>query len=198
MGVVNPMKDLHANAGKLEMIIGPMYSGKSSSLIHRIRQYRVIGQTVLVINHSCNARYTDASFVSSHDKVTVDAVNSECLMPLLGEDAINIVEIDVICIEEAQFFEDLYEFVILCVERYGKHIIVSGLDGDFNRKPFRQVLDLIPLSDIVERRNALCITCKDGTLASFSKRIVNVADRVLVGSDDKYIPVCRYHYHNEQ
>jgi thymidine kinase len=196
MSVVNPMKDLHANAGKLELIIGPMYSGKSSSLIHRIRQYRVIGQKVLVINHSCNTRYTDASVVSSHDKVTIDAVNCERLMPLLV-DAKN-TDVNVICIEEAQFFEDLYEFVMLCVEQHGKHIIVSGLDGDFNRKPFRQVLDLIPLSDIVERRNALCITCRDGTLASFSKRIVNVSDRVLVGSDDAYIPVCRYHYHNEK
>lgn len=196
MKKIYTMKELNNNAGKLELIIGPMYSGKSSSLINRIRQYRIIGQKVLVLNHVSDTRYGTDSVIISHDKIAIDSLTSEHLMLFLQKEKEIILGNNIICIEEAQFFEDLYEFVTLCVEKYGKHVIVSGLDGDYNRKPFEQIINLIPLSDIVERRNALCIECKDGTLASFSKRIVNASDRFVVGSDDKYIPVCRYHYNN--
>jgi thymidine kinase len=77
------------------------------------------------------------------------------------------------------------------VEKHKKHVIVSGLDGTYERKPFIEVLKLIPIADEVIRLNALCIRCCNGTLASFSKRIVQDTNIELVGGTESYIPVCR-------
>jgi thymidine kinase len=194
MRIANTMKELHCNSGKLELIIGPMYSGKSSCLISRIRQHEILGMSIMVLTHSSDTRYSDDAKVSSHDKVHIDATNCVALLPILDTDEYKTAE--VVCVEEAQFFEDIYEFVVKAVEEHQKHLIVSGLDGDFQRQPYRQILDLIPLADIVERKNALCIQCRDGTLASFSKRIVSSEDRLLIGGKNTYIPVCRFHYNH--
>ena len=185
------MQRLNENVGKLELILGCMYSGKSTALINKRRQYELLGKTTFAINHSYDDRYGTFA-ICSHDRATTDAFTSDELMPLLSCDRYK--RADILLIEEAQFFADLYEFVEHAVEKDDKHVIISGLDGDYRRRPYDQLMRLIPLADVVERRNALCIECKDGTLASFSKRIVENDDSVLVGANDAYIPVCRYHY----
>lgn len=159
----------------------------------RIRQHTVLGQNVLVINHSSNKRY-NATGICSHDRVHMDAIQAEFLYDVFNLHDTAYNNADIICVEEAQFFDDLKRFVEHAVECDKKHVIVCGLDGDYQRRPYRQLIDLIALADTVEKRNALCIKCRDGTLASFSKRTVESTERHLVGSDDAYIPVCRYHY----
>ena len=146
---------------------------------------------MLVVNHVSDTRYKENA-VCSHDNIVVEAL---CLTSLKDIWAMErYKETEVIFVEEAQFFDDLYEFVKKTVDEDEKHVILCGLDGDFNRQPFRQMVDLIPLADLVEKRSALCIECRDGTVASFSKRIVKSKDLHLIGHSDCHIPVCRYHY----
>jgi thymidine kinase len=82
------------------------------------------------------------------------------------------------------------------VNNYSVNIIVGGLDGDFQRKPIGQILDLIPMADKCVKLNSLCNICKDGTEAPFSFRLVKSNDIVLVGGSESYIPVCRKHFIN--
>jgi len=105
------------------------------------------------------------------------------------------IESDVIIIEEAQFFEDLKPFVEEFILK-NKIVYVAGLDGDSFMKPFGHILELIPMCDSVKKLSALCIKCKNGTKANFSKRIVNNSEQRLIGSFESFIPVCRYHYNN--
>lgn len=183
----------HSSSGTLELITGCMFSGKSTLLLNKMRQHKLLDNKVMAINHNIDNRYSENAIVS-HDKDSFSALCVDSLMPLIQSQ--EYMEAVVICVEEGQFFCDLYEFVFHAVENDNKYVIVSALDGDYNRKPFWNVLKLIPLADTVEKRNALCIECKDGTLASFSKQIVENRknERICVGSQEKYIPVCRHHY----
>jgi thymidine kinase len=103
---------------------------------------------------------------------------------------------DVILINEGQFFEDLVEFCVYWSEEHNKNIIVCGLDGDFQRKPFENISRLIPLVDTITKLTALCKVCNDGTPALFSHRITQETDRLVIGSKN-YIPLCRKHYNSE-
>jgi thymidine kinase len=83
----------------------------------------------------------------------------------------------------------------MTVEKCNKHVVVSGLDGDSNRNPFGDLIKLIPICDTVDKLTAYCIKCNDGTLGPFTKKISNSDCIVDIGGIDKYIPVCRNHYH---
>jgi thymidine kinase len=99
-----------------------------------------------------------------------------------------------VVIEEAQFFPDLYDVVLEMVEKRGKHLLVFGLDGDSERRPFGQVLDLIPVADTYVKLQAECRLCGDGTVALFTKRFSPYIAQVCVGGIDIYKAVCRKHY----
>jgi thymidine kinase len=103
-----------------------------------------------------------------------------------------IISADVILINEGQFFPDLEEFVRTMLSQ-GKKIYVCGLDGDYERKKFGQILDLIPICDKVIKLTSLCTICKDGTPGIFSKRISSETEQKVIGSKN-YIPVCRKCY----
>ena len=101
---------------------------------------------------------------------------------------------DTIFIDEAQFFADLYEFVKSAVETHNKNVVVIGLDGDSDRENFGQIYKLIPLCDDIIKLKALCSVCKDGTPGIFSKKLINSSSKIDVGSNGKYIAVCRKCY----
>jgi thymidine kinase len=108
-------------------------------------------------------------------------------------------DFDVVVIDEGQFFPDLFEKVTSWADTQPLHIIVCGLDGDSERKPFGDMLRLIPHAEKVERLTAYCAECRDGTIAHFSKRFVKPAlpttdGQVAVGAGDMYRPVCRRHF----
>jgi thymidine kinase len=107
-------------------------------------------------------------------------------------DNFKVTRTSVILINEGQFFPDLEEFVKKLLLN-GKKVYVCGLDGDFERKKFGQILDLIPLCDKVTKLTSLCSMCKNGTLGIFSKRITSEQIQTVVGCDN-YIPVCRNCY----
>ena len=103
------------------------------------------------------------------------------------------LEADVIGIDEGQFFENIKSF-ILKTESLNKKIIISGLDGDYKRNPFMNILECIPLSDSVTKLSSFCCIKKNGTKGIFSKKITQSEEKIDVGSKNKYISVCRQEY----
>lgn len=180
----------------LEIIMGCMYSGKSTEVIRRIKRLKTLKKNVMVINNSLDTRYTNGEmgFIATHNKECEPCISADKLLNLIKTQSYR--DADVIIVEEAQFFNDLYDFVVESVDIYSKHVIVSGLDGDSERKPFGDILRLIPHAEKVSKLSALCLECNDGTEAFFSKRLIyeDMSSQISVGSNDKYIAVCRKHY----
>ncbi len=172
--------------GYLELILGPMYSGKTTRLIEHYRAYKYIGKNIVVINYSLDTRYSD-TMLSSHDRCEIPCAFANNLNKDLWLNA------DVVLINEGQFFSDLVPAVQEMVETYGKTVHICGLDGDFQRQRFGTILDLIPLCDKVEKLTAFCGICRNGTPAIFSRRVSNESEQVVIGSDN-YVPVCRKCY----
>lgn len=173
---------------RIEIILGCMYSGKSTELIRRCRRYEAIDKNVLLINSILDTR--TGNYIQTHEKDKMKAIKTN----LLNDIDIDLISRhDVIAIDEAQFFNDLYEFVTK-IEILDKIIIISGLDGDSDRKPFGQILQCIPLCDEVIKLTAMDMIDKDGTPAIFTKRTVDISDIVLVGSTNYFAAVSRKNY----
>jgi thymidine kinase len=171
----------------LEIILGGMYAGKTSRIVEIYKQCMFCNIPVIVINHHIDNRYDD-EMLSTHDKVKIPCTKTNKLLE------IDVDAWDVILINEGQFFPDLYEFVNNILNVYkSKKIYVCGLDGDFERRKFGQILDIIPLCDKVTKLTSLCSICKDGTPGIFSKRLSGETEQTVVGFDN-YIPVCRRCY----
>jgi len=184
------MSDSNSSAGYLELILGPMFSGKTSRIVEIYKQCEFCNISVTVINHTIDNRYDD-ELLSTHDKVKIPCIKTERLSDVW----IKVATSDVILINEGQFFEDLYEVVVEMLKQ-NKKIYICGLDGDFERKKFGKILDLIPLCDKVTKLTSLCSLCKNGTPGIFSMRLTHETDQTVVGSDN-YIPVCRKCYSNK-
>lgn len=181
--------------GRIELILGCMYSGKTTELMRQIMRYKTLNKKIVIITNSIDTRYSDAGNIATHNKEIMSAYPMKTLSNYVKLQ--NYKEADVVFIEEAQFFPDLFEVVTNMANIDNKTVIVCGLDGDFQLKPFEQVVQLIPHSEKVQKFNALCKKCGDGTEACFSKRIVNNSERELVGSDGIYEAVCRNHYYSQ-
>ena len=192
MNTMNTMNSQILNIGRIDIIMGCMFSGKSSELIKIINRYKVLNKKILIVNHLIDIRYNE-NCITTHNQLSEKCISINNLSLLKTVPKYNYLESEVIVIEEAQFFNDLYEFVKCAAEIDNKIVIVAGLDGDSNRDLFGEILKLIPLCDTVIKLSALCIVCKDGTIANFSKRIIDNKEQICVGSDE-FIPVCRHHY----
>ena len=173
------------------MFIGPMYSGKSTELLRQASRYRSIGKHVLLVNHTNDTR-TDES-IKTHNNLKHHAVKVKDLMTLTHNTYLK--DVDVIAIDEAQFFTDLKQF-ILSIENSNMILYMSGLDGDSNRNPFGQILECIPLCDSVVKLRALdMIDCDGHTKAPFTLRIKNDTDsQVHIGAKESYKAVSRINY----
>ena len=172
--------------GSLHLILGPMFSGKTTRLIQTYKTRTYIGKRVAVINYAEDTRY-DSKMLSTHDQIMIPCIQ---LMELSGFDC---QEYDTILINEGQFFKDLNEHVLKFVEIFHKEVFIFGLDGDFLRHKFGTILDLISYSDTVEKLSALCANCRDGTLAHFSHRTSREIEQTVIGADN-YRPLCRKCY----
>jgi thymidine kinase len=186
----------------LELLIGPMFAGKSSAIQSIIRRHQALGWNVFVVTHSMDTRYSEEPAIVNHDRVAMPARATDKLMNLL--DAPDYMNSRLVVIEEAQFFPDLVPFVLQTVDKYEKHVVVVGLDGDAERRPFGRVLDLIPHCDRVTKLTAMCKSCRDGTPAIFTfatreDAILAANDgRPCVGAGEKYVPLCRKHFNAAQ
>ena len=195
------MSHLINAGGYLELIIGPMYSGKTSSLLELYRQFTFRGIKTLVVNYSEDTRYSETE-LSTHDKIMIpckqanDLFDDICSFDNQDENKINkfkdFYNSSVILINEGQFFSDIEDWVKCAVEKYGKRVYVCGLDSDFNREPFGTLLKLVPLCDKITKLQSHCSHCKIKP-AIFSHRLTNEKQQKIIGSDS-YVPLCRACY----
>ena len=174
----------NSNLATLNLIIGPMFSGKTTELLRIAKRLKSIDLKVLLLNYFEDTRYSNV-YMKTHDD---DGLPCEFIRHF---DNLDYDSYDVICINEAQFFNKLIPFCKSVLSK-NKTLYVSGLDGDYKQEKFGEILDLIPLCDSITKLNAFCKICKDGTHAHFTKRLVSNKCQKLIGTDE-YIPVCRNH-----
>ncbi|KAJ4762766.1 Thymidine kinase [Rhynchospora pubera] len=182
--------------GQIHIIVGPMFAGKTTELLRRVQSELSNGRNVAVVKSDKDNRYGLSSIVT-HDGAKMACLALSELSSFreqFGTEAYD--KLDVIGIDEAQFFEDLYGFCCNAADRDGKTVIVAGLDGDYMRKKFGSVLDIIPIADTVTKLTARCEMC--GQRAFFTLRKTTETQTELIGGADKYMPVCRQHYVNGQ
>lgn len=195
----------HQN-GYLEIILGTMFSGKTSYLLHKISIMTELELKVLYINIDFDNRSTDSYSTHNPFLENMDSKNKEKLSKFIKMIKVrNLYDIpqdllessDVIMIDEAQFFEGLAIFVNNLLEK-NKNIFVGSLIADFKGTKFGEALDLIPVCDSIVKLNSYCMECKkdkEYKHAVFSKKITVTEDlsNIDIGGSDKYIAVCRYH-----
>ncbi len=173
----------------LSIIMGNMFSGKTSELIRRLKRLKVIGKDVMIINSAKDTRSPE-EILKTHDNVKFDCHKVFDLFELMNRDEFDMA--DIVAIDEAQFFPNLKKFVECCLH-VGKSVILAGLDADSFQQKFGELIDCIPLACDVTKLSALCMRCNDGTLGPFTKRIVDDKTLELIGGSDMYVAVCRKH-----
>ena len=192
------------NMGKLEIIMGTMFSGKTSYLLNKIALFVELNLKVLYINIDFDDR-SELEF-STHNPIfnSSDFKNKDKMIENLTmskvRDFSNITfeSYDIIMIDEAHFFEDIIKFTKKLLDNK-KHVIIATLIADYKGNKFGKVLDLIPICDEVIRLESYCIECskqKKINKAIYSKRITKNKESIDIGGSDKYIAVCREHYAN--
>ena len=182
-------KNKQKGEGYLELILGPMFSGKTSNLKKIYDQCKYCNISVMVINYEEDNRYCDASFMSTHDKIMIPCIKGTSILEIMEKNIEKVNESDVILINEGQFFADI-NCVIPLVEDLHKRVYICGLDGDFKKNKIGSLLDLIPYCDNVFKLKSLCSECRDGKSGLFSYRITNETNQVVIGVEN-YKPVCR-------
>jgi thymidine kinase len=175
-------------SGYLEIIVGPMFSGKTTYLVNLYNQFQNDSISTIAINYIEDKRYSDTK-LSTHDMVSIPCIWASNMGDAI--DQIDLETTDVVLINEGQFFPDLYVKVKHLVEKYGKHVYVCGLDGDFKRNKFGAILDLIPIADDVRKLYSQCANCPDKAL--FSHRITKESSQKIIGASN-YIALCRKCY----
>lgn len=176
--------------GRIEVICGSMFSGKTEELLRRLRRAKIARQKVEIFKPAIDVRYSQEEVVS-HDK------NSILSTPV--EHSSNILllssEVEVVGIDEAQFFDKGLVDVCQQLADQGIRVIIAGLDMDFKRVPFGPMPDLCAIADDVTKVHAICVGC--GSLANYSHRIVPGEKQVMIGEMQEYQPLCRKCYKKE-
>jgi thymidine kinase len=173
----------------LSIIMGNMFSGKTSELIRRLKRLKVIGKDVMIINSAKDTRSPE-EVLKTHDNVKFNCHKVFDLFEIINTDEFD--KADIIAIDEAQFFPRLKKFVECCLH-VNKSVLLAGLDADSFQRKFGELVDCIPLACDVTKLSALCMRCKDGTPGPFTKRIVDNKELELIGGSDMYIATCRTH-----
>jgi thymidine kinase len=178
---------LEGKRGSIELITGSMFSGKTEELIRRLRRAQFAGLKVEIFKPSLDKRYSDTRVVSHDEKsiISTPVDNASSILLLAGD--VNVVGID-----EAQFFDESIVDVCNKLADSGIRILVAGLDMDFKGKPFGPMPALLAIAEYVTKVHAICMRC--GNLAQYSYRKSNEAQIVLLGEKDIYEPLCRSCY----
>ena len=185
MSVLEPhIVDRTRAVGWIEVICGSMFSGKTEEMIRRLRRARFARQHVEAFKPAMDTRYSDEQVVS-HDENTIDTTPAHAASQIL----LLAEEVDVVGIDEAQFFDDALVGVCRELAEQGKRIIVAGLDQDYRGQPFDPIPQLMAIAEHVTKLHAICVVC--GAPANHSQRIVPGEDRVLLGATEAYEPRCR-------
>ncbi|MBQ3188112.1 MAG: thymidine kinase [Bacteroidaceae bacterium] len=177
-----------ARRGRIEVICGSMFSGKTEELIRRLKRAKFARQRVEIFKPALDTRYSEEEVVS-HDSnhILSTPIESSASILLLATD------VDVVGIDEAQFFDEELPTVCNELARRGTRVIVAGLDMDFKCQPFGPMPALMAVADEVTKVHAICVKC--GNLAYVSHRTVQNDKLVLLGEKMEYEPLCRECYH---
>jgi thymidine kinase len=183
-------------SGRIEMIIGCMFAGKSTELIRRLVRYTHGKKRCMMIKHGIDNRYeTNGSKVITHDKIEYDAVALETL-----ECTNNLIELvneyDVIGIDEGQFFEDgdLLAFVCRMSIDYGKILVISALNMNFKAEPYARIAQLAFVSESITHLTAICAECGNPEAIFTHKFSGDMNTTVEIGGSEFYRPLCRHCY----
>jgi len=177
----------HKKVGSIEVIAGSMFSGKTEELIRRLKRAKIAKQTVEIFKPQVDIRYSEEEVVS-HDENCIRSTpvdNSANILLLTGD-------VDIVGIDEAQFFDKGLAEVVVKLADMGIRVIVAGLDMDFKGKPFGPMPELMAVADFVDKVHAICVRC--GNIAQFSHRLSEKEQVVLLGEKDIYEPLCRSCY----
>lgn len=181
--------------GSIEVVCGPMFSGKTEELIRRVKRAQIARQKIQIFKPSIDNRYHETDVVS-HSSLTVQATPVSDALDILKKllDSTRVVAID-----EVQFFDEVILKVINKLARRGIRVICAGLDQDFQGKPFGPMAPLLAMADKVDKVQAVCTVCGAAATKTFRKN-PNNSEQVLVGETDLYEARCRMHcdYFDEQ
>lgn len=170
--------------GRIEIVCGSMYSGKTEELIRRLKRAGIARQKVEIFKPDTDIRYDETAVVSHNDnRIPSTPVPAAVNILLLASEA------DVIGIDEAQFFDEGLVEVCTILANRGKRVIVAGLDMDFRGMPFGPIPKLMAIAEEVTKVHAVCMDC--GYTANFSHRLNDNENLVLLGEKDLYVPLCR-------
>jgi len=174
-----------ANVGWIEVVCGGMFSGKTEELIRRAKRAHIAGQKVVIVKPAIDNRYSDTDIVSHNESVLpgIQADTADQII-LLTSSA------KVVCIDEAQFFDNRIIEVANTLANDGKRVIIAGLDMDYKGKPFGPMPQLLAIAEYVTKLHAIC--AESGVMANYSQRVVDNEDQVLVGEKDDYEPRARH------
>lgn len=173
--------------GRIEVICGSMFSGKTEELIRRLKRAKFAKQRVEIFKPAIDTRYSE-DHVVSHDSNSIPSTPVDLSSSIL----LFTSEIDVVGIDEAQFFDNQLAYVCNRLANNGIRVIVAGLDMDFKGVPFGPMPALCAIADEVTKVHAICVKC--GRLAYVSHRVVDNEKRVLLGEKSEYEPLCRSCY----
>jgi thymidine kinase len=177
--------------GSVEVICGSMFSGKTEELIRRLKRARFAKQKVEIFKPAIDTRYSDEAVVShDNNSIVSTSVDSSGNILLLTGD------VDVVGIDEAQFFDDGIVEVCNRLANMGLRVIVAGLDMDFRGIPFGPMPALMAIADDVTKEHAICVRC--GNPGYVSHRLVADAQQVLLGEKNEYEPICRHCFDSDQ
>ncbi len=176
----------------IHLLLGPMFAGKSTELIRRSNRFKIANKKVFIIKYSDDIRHgSNNNNLSTHDEnfIKCDYATKDKLM---DDKTLNnkLRDVDVICIDEGQFYYDIDVFAEYYANK-NKIVIISALSGDFQRKPFDKITKLIPLAEEVNFLTAVCLCGKD---APFTKRTTKEIENIVIGGNDKYVAQCRECY----
>ena len=173
--------------GAIEVICGSMFSGKTEELIRRMKRAQFAKQTVEIYKPCIDVRYSEDQVVS-HDSHSIlsTPIDSPASMLLLSSD------VEVVGIDEAQFFDDTLVDVVQTLANRGIRVIIAGLDTDFMGKPFGPMPALMAVAEDIQKVHAICVKC--GSPANHSHRLVASDALVVLGEKDEYEPLCRHCY----
>lgn len=174
--------------GSIEVICGSMFSGKTEELLRRLKRAQIAKLNVEIFKPATDTRYDETAIVS-HDRNSIQST------PVENSSAILLLDtnVQVVGIDEAQFFDEHLPDVCNMLAQKGIRVIVAGLDMDFSGKPFGPMPALMAIAELVTKVNAVCVRC--GSPAVYSYRTVANESKILLGEKDSYEPRCRPCFH---
>ena len=180
------MDIVKGNMGWIEVVVGPMFSGKSEELIRRLRRAEIARQRVQIFKPAIDARYS-ADEIVSHSGLGIESESVSKASEVMAK---VLPRTEVVGIDEAQFLGE--EIVDVCTQlaNLGKRVIVAGLDQDYLGKPFEPMPQLLAIAEYITKTLAICMVC--GAPANHTQRLVASSERVLVGAQGTYEARCRH------